>query len=65
MNTQRQDIIKALKTGWITPLDALKRAGTMKLATRVGELRQQGYVILDRWHESKKFKEYKLIKGVK
>ena len=65
MNTQRQDIIKALKTGWITPLDALKQAGTMKLATRVGELRQQGYVILDRWHESKKFKEYKLIKGVK
>ena len=65
MNTQRQNIIKALKTGWISPLDALKQAGTMKLATRVGELRQQGYLILDRWHESKKFKEYKLIKGVK
>ena len=65
MNTQKQDIIKALKTGWISPLDALKQAGTMKLATRVGELRQQGYLILDRWHESKKFKEYKLIKGVK
>lgn len=65
MNTQKQDIIKVLKTGWITPLDALKQAGTMKLATRVGELRRQGYLILDRWHESKKFKEYKLIKGVK
>lgn len=60
MNTQKQNIIKALKTGWISPLDALKQAGTMKLATRVGELRQEGYLILDKWHESKKFKLYRL-----
>lgn len=61
MHTQKQDIIKALKKGWISPLDALKQAGTMKLATRVGELRQEGYLILDKWHESKRFKLYKLV----
>ena len=64
MNTQKQNIIKALKTGWISPLDALKQAGTMKLSTRVGELRQEGYLILDKWHESHKFKMYRLT-GVK
>ena len=59
--TQRQLIIECLKKGWISPLDALKYAGTMKLATRVGELKAQGYLILDKWHESKKFKLYKLV----
>lgn len=58
--TQRELIIKRLKMGWTSPLDALKFAGTMKLATRVGELRAEGYLILDRWHESKKFKQYYL-----
>ena len=59
--TQRQLIIECLKKGWISPLDALKYAGTMKLATRVGELKREGYLILDKWHESKKFKLYKLV----
>ena len=59
--TQHQLIIECLKKGWISPLDALKYAGTMKLATRVGELKREGYLILDKWHESKKFKLYKLV----
>ena len=49
--TQQQMILKALKR-WISPLDALREAGTMKLATRVGELRQAGYKIQDRWIEA-------------
>ena len=61
--TQQQAIINCLKSGWKSPLDALKLAGTMKLATRVGELRREGYIILDEWHESRKYKMYKLIKG--
>ena len=61
MITQKQDIIKALKKGWISPLDALKQVGTMKLATRVGELKREGYLILDKWHPSKKYKLYKLV----
>jgi len=59
--TQRQEIIKCLKRGWKSPLDALKEAGTMKLATRVGELKRDGYLILDKWHESKKYKLYKIV----
>ena len=58
---QRTAIIKCLQKGWKSPLDALNEAGTMKLATRVGELRRAGYVILDKWHESKRYKLYKLV----
>ena len=61
MKTQRQLIIDCLKKGWISPLDALKYAGTMKLATRVGEFKQEGYIILDKWHPSRKFKLYKMV----
>jgi hypothetical protein len=65
MNTvlsQRQKIIKRLKTGWCTGLEALQCANTMKLATRIGELRRAGYEINDRWQEvnGKRFKAYTL-----
>ena len=61
--SQQQAIIKCLKKGWKSPLDALNEAGTMKLSTRVGELRRSGYIILDRWSKHGKFKLYKLIKS--
>jgi len=59
--TQHQIIIKLAKKRWISPLDALAEGGGMKLATRVGELRKGGYLILDKWHPSKKFKLYKCV----
>jgi hypothetical protein len=60
--TQHQLIIKRLKKGWTSPLDALKTCGTMKLATRIGELRLIGWVIIDRWAEQngKRFKQYRM-----
>lgn len=59
--SQKAKIIECLSKGkWKSPVDALKEAGTMKLATRVGELRRQGYKINDIWHESGKYKLYKL-----
>jgi hypothetical protein len=58
---QYELIVQALHK-WISPLDALHKAGTMKLSTRVGELRAKGYIIEDRWHESRKFKMYRLVK---
>jgi len=61
MMSQYELIVIALSK-WISPLDALHKAGTMKLSTRVGELRAKGYIIEDRWHESRKFKMYKLVK---
>lgn len=60
--TQTQKIIKRLKQGWTSPLEALNFAGTMKLSTRVGELRKAGYLIQDEWHVSRKFKIYRIVK---
>ena len=64
MLNQRQSIIKRLRRGWCTGLDALNDCGTMKLATRVSELRRDGHVIIDRWveHDGKRFKSYRMIK---
>ena len=63
--TQQQAIVQCLKKGWKSPLDALNETGSMKLSTRVGELRRAGYVILDKWHTSKKFKLYRLVRSPK
>ena len=62
MLNQRQSIIKRLKRGWCTGLDALNACGTMKLATRVSELRRDGHIICDKWveHDGKRFKAYKM-----
>lgn len=59
--TQYELIIKCLKKGWKSPINALNEAGTMKLSTRVGELRKRGYTILDKWHPSKAYKLYKCV----
>ena len=59
--TQAQIIVKLAKKRWISPIDAFKEGGGMKLSTRVGELRRNGYTILDKWHPSKSFKLYKCI----
>lgn len=61
--TQRQRIVKLLKQGWISPLKALKVTGSLKLATRVSELRQQGYIIADKWAPNRAYKMYFLLKS--
>lgn len=60
--TQRETIIKRLKRGWTTAIDALNDCGTMKLATRVSELRDQGVNVIDKWVEQggKRFKAYRI-----
>jgi hypothetical protein len=63
--TQQAAIIQSLKKGWKSPLDALKEAGTMKLSTRVGELRKLGFVVASKWHDSKKYKLYKITQSPK
>lgn len=50
--TQQKKIIEYLSEGnVITPIKALDVAGTMKLATRVGELIRQGYPIVKEWYK--------------
>lgn len=60
---QRQSIIKRLRKGWTTGLQALNACGTMKLATRVSELRRNGYLVIDKWVElgGKRFKAYRIV----
>jgi hypothetical protein len=66
--TQKTDIIKRLRRGWCTPLQALQDCGTMKLSTRVGEIRTElfgtCYDVKDRWNEDggKRFKSYRIVK---
>ncbi len=44
--THKDMILELLRTGaWISPMDALRECGTMKLATRISELRRDGYEI--------------------
>jgi hypothetical protein len=57
--TQKQRIIAALRT-WISPLDALHKAGTMKLSSRVSDLRREGHQIEDKWAPDKAYKLYRI-----
>jgi len=44
--SQESDIIRHLKTkGPITPLEALREYGIMRLAARIGDLRSRGFPI--------------------
>lgn len=69
--TQRTDITKRLRRGWCTGLQALQDCGTMKLATRVSEIKLElfgsGYEVIDRWVEEngKRFKSYRIVKSKK
>ena len=63
--SQRKQVLERLQRGWTSPLDALRDCGSMKLATRVGELRRAGHVIEDQWHKSKKYKIYRFVKTSK
>lgn len=65
--SQHQLILKQLRRGWTTPIDALRESGSMKLATRVGELRRAGVAIMDKWVEvnGKRFKVYRIARTAK
>ena len=67
MKTAQHDIIlELLERGHrITGADAFRLAGTMKLATRVSELRRMGHDIKMDWIESegKRYGQYYMEKG--
>ena len=62
--TQQELVLKRLRKGWTTALDALKDCGCMRLAARVLEMRQAGLNVADQWVEvnGKRFKAYKISK---
>jgi len=59
--SQNQMILARLKKCVpITPLDALRDFGTLRLGARVWDLEQKGYTILRRWKKvgQKRVREY-------
>jgi hypothetical protein len=65
---QHEWIIRQLKMGrMITALDALNGCGSMKLATRISELKRDGHNIVTHMvsQNGKKFAKYQLIRSKK
>ena len=62
--SQTTDILEALRRGPLTPIEALRDFGCLRLAARVQELRQSGHIIVTEMLEQngKKFGQYVLIK---
>lgn len=60
--TQSQRLVRLLKRGWTSPLDALREVGTLKLSTRCGELRRSGHRIEDKWAPDRAFKLYRIAR---
>ena len=59
--TQHNAILDRLENGErLTGLDALRLCGTMKLASRVSELRRKGYDIKDAWQGTETGKKIKI-----
>lgn len=59
---KREAILKALKRGWVTSLDAVNECRTIKLTSRISDLRREGYEIEGEWVKTptSKFKRYRL-----
>jgi hypothetical protein len=67
MITQEKWILSALYWGPITPMQALKGCGCLRLAARIRDLRSQGHnIITEPVNENgKRFAKYHLIQGAK
>ena len=70
-DTQNNRILNYIKTfGSITPVQALRDLGVMRLASRISELKSQGYPVeksmvcaLNRYGEPVRYAEYYLKKS--
>ena len=63
IESQNVEIRKFMERGLeITPLEALEKFGCMRLASRIGELKESGVEIQDRWVErnGKRYKAYSM-----
>lgn len=69
--TQNDRVLRHLQTfGSITPIEALNEYGIMRLASRISDLKKEGYLItkslkkhINRFGEQTHYAQYKLIKG--
>jgi hypothetical protein len=62
MASQKQLILEALMRGeTITPLDALRRFGCMRISARIWDLRHEGYKIENVGADEANYAAYKLV----
>ena len=63
--SQTNDILAYMRKKPITPLDALKKFGCLRLAARINDLRDAGHFVRTDIvrKNGKKFARYSLIKG--
>ena len=61
--TQTETIHEMLKVGTVTPMDALRECGCFRLAARINDLRNRGFVINTDsvTQNGKTFASYRLI----
>jgi hypothetical protein len=61
--SQTEQILQMLKRGPVTPMDALREVGSLRLAARVLQLKKDGHNIITEMvnKKGKKFASYKLI----
>ncbi len=65
MKRQTDAIWELMLAGWVSPLLALEKAGCMRLAARIHDLRRSSIEVEERWVEEggKRWKEYRLPKA--
>ena len=63
--SQNEQVLKRLKRGPLTPLQAWAELGVYRLSARIYELREQGENIMTLWVEQngKRYAKYKLVRG--
>lgn len=61
--SQKTKILKHLQRRPLTPLEALRRFGCLRLGARIHELREQGHEIETEWVErgGKRYAKYRLV----
>lgn len=62
--SQCDQILRHMKRGWITPIQALEQYGCFRLAARVSDLRHRGHNIQTEMVEKddKRFARYRLVR---
>lgn len=60
----RSKLLKVLRRGWTTPLEALEKANCLSLSQRCGQFRREGLTVLDKWVDlanGKRVKAYRVV----
>lgn len=64
MKSQRKKLEAMMRKKWVTPIDALREAGCLRLAARVLEMKEAGIPIEDAWVDiqGKHYKKYRVAR---